>query len=295
MINKETVLVKIYELRDPRDLECSPRYIGITSKALDKRLSNHLTYSKLNSSKNHKNDWIKFLFKQNIKPTIHLIEEVIGWDYACECEKYWIKEFKGQGCNLTNATNGGEGLFGFIYTEQQKLEKSLRTKGKNHPNYGKKLPTEVCLKISNSHKGKKITEIHKDNIRKSKIGVKLSEQAKHKLSIGRIGDKNPNYGKPMTKEHKEMLIKINKGSHHTEESKLKISESKNKFKIRIYEINENGEILHTFLCASEIAKKYNINRSAIDYVARNPFKKNGSLRVCYNRYFIQEIKYKLLF
>lgn len=115
MINPETVIVKIYELRDPRDPECKPRYVGITTKSLKKRLSSHIISRNVNS--NHKNNWIKSLLKDGIKPSVHLIEEVIGWKYACEVEKYWIKEFKEQGYKLTNSTDGGEGVLGLILSE----------------------------------------------------------------------------------------------------------------------------------------------------------------------------------
>ena len=69
------MLVKIYELRDPRDESKSPRYVGMTSKSLEKRLFAHLQSYYL-AAKTYKNNWIKTLLLENIKPTIHLIEEV---------------------------------------------------------------------------------------------------------------------------------------------------------------------------------------------------------------------------
>jgi len=108
---KENRIVRIYELRDPRDPECRPRYVGITVKALDKRLVAHLTKNNL-VTRTHKNNWIKSLLEKKVIPTIHLIEEVENWEESCEIEKYWIKEFREQGYNLTNSTDGGEGVLG---------------------------------------------------------------------------------------------------------------------------------------------------------------------------------------
>lgn len=130
----DSVPVNIYELRDPRDVTKSPRYIGITIKDIDKRLLGHLSSLK---SKTHKNHWIKSLLKEGICPTIHLIEEVIGWDYACKVEQYWIKEFKEQGYILTNSTNGGEGSLGIIIREDTREKLKEASKGKNNPMYGK--------------------------------------------------------------------------------------------------------------------------------------------------------------
>lgn len=129
-------VVKIYELRDPRDLECSPRYVGITIKDLNSRLSAHVTIKAL-KTKTYKNNWIKSLLKDGIKPTIHLIEEVVGWDYACQVEKYYIKEFREQGYILTNSTDGGEGSVGVVPRQETRNKLSISSSGKNNPMYGK--------------------------------------------------------------------------------------------------------------------------------------------------------------
>ena len=116
-MDKNNILVRVYELRDPRDPECNPKYIGITTEPLYLRLRKHI--GSLKSRGNTlKKSWIKSLLKEKIRPTIHLIEEVIGWNYACEVEKYWIKEFKEHGYNLKNGTLGGEGTLGNKFSEE---------------------------------------------------------------------------------------------------------------------------------------------------------------------------------
>ena len=92
-------IIKIYELRDPRDPECKPRYVGMTSRTLEIRLKDHIRRVNF---KYHKAVWINSLLKLGIIPTIHLIEEVNNFDKACEVEKYWIREFRFIGDILWN-------------------------------------------------------------------------------------------------------------------------------------------------------------------------------------------------
>jgi len=182
-MNKENVLVKIYELRDPRDLKCSPRYIGITVKKLEYRLSLHLNKKGL-QIKTYKNNWIKSLLEENIKPTIHLIEEIQGWEYACKVEKYWIKEFKKQNYKLTNGTLGGEGGGGCgrIWTKESK-EKASKTRIKLLLNgkltiHRKPHSEEAKRKMSESHKGKVFSEEYRKNISIAKKGTVCQENKK---------------------------------------------------------------------------------------------------------------------
>jgi hypothetical protein len=137
-VDLEKVLVKVYELRDPRDSECKPRYIGITTFSLKKRLAEHTQKSEIIKN-THKNNWIKSLLKNGVKPTIHLIEEVESWKYACKCERYWIKEFNKQGYNLTNTSEGGEGHLGMKVSEKFKKYLSEINTGTKHPQYIKDL------------------------------------------------------------------------------------------------------------------------------------------------------------
>ena len=141
-MNKENVIVKIYELRDPRDPKCSPRYVGITSKSLKYRLEGHI-YNSIDKRRklSYKINWIKKLTKVGIVPTIHLIEEVVGWNYAYQVEKYWIKEFKEQGYNLTNATDGGKGSLNFKHSEEtiNLLSNKIKDLYKNG-----RPPTKIC-------------------------------------------------------------------------------------------------------------------------------------------------------
>lgn len=125
--------VKIYELRDPRDPECKPRYVGITKNKLKYRLNAHIQDSLSNKNNTYKRNWIKSLLNNNIIPTIHLIEEVEGWEYACKVEQYWIKEFNTQEYTLTNSTDGGEGRLNIVVAQETKnLIKEIKSLQTNY-------------------------------------------------------------------------------------------------------------------------------------------------------------------
>lgn len=96
-------MTKIYRLKDPITLEV--RYVGKTVSSLEKRLGEHISYSK--KGKTHRDNWIKSLPD---RPIIELIEECDDsiWE---ERERYWITYYKAR---LTNHTDGGEGMLGNI-------------------------------------------------------------------------------------------------------------------------------------------------------------------------------------
>jgi len=70
---------------------------------------------------------------------------------------------------------------------------------------------------------KKIALIHKGN--KYNLGKKASDETKALLSLASKGHKH-NLGRIFTEEHKNKISKANKGNKHTEETKIKITNSK---------------------------------------------------------------------
>lgn len=84
---------------------------------------------------------------------------------------------------------------------------------------------ESRKKISNSLKGRKMNPEAVEKSRKSRIGLKVSEETKQKISKTRkekkvaAGENHPNYGKHLSKETRERISKARKGSHpkHTKE------------------------------------------------------------------------------
>ena len=91
---------------------------------------------------------------------------------------------------LRNMTNGGDGISGYNHTEKSKIL------------------------MSNSHKGKKLTEEHKKKVGDSLRGKKkkpLSDETKKKLSLSLKGRNGWNKGKPFSDEVKRKMSESNKG------------------------------------------------------------------------------------
>lgn len=169
---------KIYVLKCPDTNEI--RYVGKTIESLNKRLSGHITKARYNRS-THVSCWIYGLLQENKLPIIKLIELVKDelWE---EREQYWIAYFD----NLCNHTIGGEcGTLGYIPTQSHKDKLSQSLKGKIRP-------LEVRLKISNSHKGKILSEITKEKLRQCNLGKKqtIEQRLKTSKSVLQIDPKN---------------------------------------------------------------------------------------------------------
>ena len=128
-------MIKIYTLRHPLTNEI--KYVGKTKGTLKNRWYSHISNYKLSKEKSYKNSWIVSLKKENLKPTIELLDEVPEneWEFW---EKYWISQFLQWGFKLTNMTkggegsNGGKGSLGYKHTEETKRNISIaNSKPKN--------------------------------------------------------------------------------------------------------------------------------------------------------------------
>lgn len=135
-------------------------YFGITSKTPNSRWRNGLGYySKHFKFAIQKYGWGAF---QHI-----ILFENLSREVACECEKYLIAKYDTTNQdNGYNLSAGGDCIaFGCHFENRhlppmkeitkQKIRKTLT---------GTHRPAEVRRKISESHKGKKLTEIHRQHL-----------------------------------------------------------------------------------------------------------------------------------
>jgi hypothetical protein len=111
----------IYSLRDPNTYEC--RYVGQTGKSPILRLEEHLK----DVSLSHKSHWIQKLVSNEQRPILEILEITDDWSKA---ERWWISEMKRRGENLTNATNGGEGVSGIVFSQKELERRSLAAKSR---------------------------------------------------------------------------------------------------------------------------------------------------------------------
>jgi group I intron endonuclease len=199
----------IYSLADPNTGEI--RYIG-KSDNLKRRLREHLKNSCL--TKSHRSNWIEGLKSALQKPKIDLIA-IVKKDEWQNWECFYINFFKELGCPLTNHTIGGEGNKGGKVSEETKKLMSQNRLGKKHSIETKKLMSEAGKKrmtpeerqkysklltgrkLADSTKqklsainsgsnnffyGKHLTEEHKNNLRKSLVGLKRTEEQRLRIS-----------------------------------------------------------------------------------------------------------------
>lgn len=101
---------------------------------------------------------------------------------------------------LRNKTDGGEGSVGLI------------------------MPDEAKQKISKVHKGKTLSEEHKQILEKYRV-KKHCEESIEKMRKSKIGNKW-NVGRKLSEEHKEKIRQINLNKVVSEETKQKISQAK---------------------------------------------------------------------
>lgn len=176
----------IYTLEHPITNEI--RYIGKTNN-LDRRLHSHWTTGY--KSKTKIGNWLKSLKKLKLKPIMTIIDETTDdWQ---QLEMYWISQFRTWGFNITNHTNGGEGVYGggewnnvpvTAFTKEGILIKSFESQ-KKCAQYFNTTPCNVKAVVS----GKNILLLKNYQI---KLGIilenidKAKERKPYKLSENKI-------------------------------------------------------------------------------------------------------------
>jgi len=217
---------EIYVLRDETRYL---RYVGKTKQRLTSRLARHLKDAQ-NGRKTHKCNWIRSMLTNGFLPSITLIEEVEG--NGCKEERKWIKYLKNKGVDLVNGTDGGEGIPGFLHSEQTKQKISEAHKGISVRGSGWRHSKETRKKISLAHHGMR-------HSKKTKIKMCIAKQrmtVKTKKKIGAAGK-----GRICSLETRQKMSFAHKGKgkgismrghgwHHSEETKRKISHTETKTK-----------------------------------------------------------------
>ncbi len=200
-------MYKIYLITNLFNLK---KYVGITKFSLEERFSQHTKRG--------------FLLTEAIKKygekqfSIDLIEVVESVERAYELEIFYIKEYNTKAPSGYNLTDGGDGIFGWNVTEEYREQCSSRVK-ELHKNkkvgmYGKKHTDETRKKMSESSKGNQnclgrvLSEETKLKISESNRGKIVSDLTKKKISENHhnvSGEKNPMYGKKHSPETIEKI------------------------------------------------------------------------------------------
>lgn len=189
-------MYKVYALVDSRYPD-QFRYIGITKRKLNQRLSGHLCYK----NNPYRTNWIKKVQREGGNVNIVLLEECADVEKS-ERERFLIADYRSKGHRLTNLTAGGDGCYDPPQEVRDKISrakkgvpKSLemrkrmseackgRYAGVKNPNYGKKHTEAIREKISKALTGKKLSPEHIEKVRKSLLGVHAgTNNGQHKLT-----------------------------------------------------------------------------------------------------------------
>jgi hypothetical protein len=111
--------------------------------------------------------------------TVQIVVNNINEICAFSIERASIKFYGRQ--NLSNMTDGGEGISGFRHSEKTKA--ALRGPRPNAKPWlkGKKVPDYLKVKFRDAKLGKPQSEEHAEKSRKSKLGVKVADTSRMNL------------------------------------------------------------------------------------------------------------------
>lgn len=177
-------MTKIYGLTDPRTGDV--RYIG-KSDDPSHRLRSHLA----DKSRCHRVHWLNSLRELGIRPGI-VILEVIADDWQ-EAERRWIAQYRADGFDLVNDTDGGDGL--------------------NNPG------DETRQKMRIAHTGRKPSDACRRAVSLALKGKTKSAETRQKMSASQKG--NPK--RPLSISTRQKLSTANMGRKATNEHREKIS------------------------------------------------------------------------
>jgi hypothetical protein len=185
----------IYGHIDPRDGQL--RYVGmVSSRSATARLGEHISAA-LRGSRTHHHKWLRSLLSVGLTPDIEVLDVCNSIEALVELEKWHIAYFRFIGCDLTNHTDGGEGVPGHRDSPETKLKKSVARKGcvvsaitrakLSVANLGKKQSLETIQKRVLSLRGQKRSAEDRAKMSARQTGKIVSPETRLKISASRLG------------------------------------------------------------------------------------------------------------
>lgn len=202
----------IYKIYLIKNLINSKKYVGITKFTLEERFIQHSRRGFLLTKAIKKYGKDKF--------SIELIEETGSSEEAYKLEQHYVKFHNSKAPYGYNLTDGGDGLYGVIISEEDRKRRSKVMKRlhkeKRTGMHEKKHTEETKQKMSAASKGKekpwlvgtKRSEETKEKIRQANMRRVVSEETKRKISENHhdiSGENNPMYGKKHSQETIEKI------------------------------------------------------------------------------------------
>ena len=157
------------------------RYIGVTKHSVEERLYRHKKSAKYDK-KYPVHMWIRKHY-EDVVATV--LVDNLSIEEALELEVRYIADFRKNGHNLLNATDGGDGITGYVFTEEAR-------KAVSDGQRGRKFSEETKRKISESKQGKKLSEEHRKKIGDGVRGKVRSAETRRRMSESQKGkSRNP--------------------------------------------------------------------------------------------------------
>lgn len=215
--------VTIYGLIDPRSGRC--RYVGKTKGDESKRLRAHICDAMRRGGEIPRFRWINQLLALGLTPQSVTLERVHEEDWRA-AERMWIAEMRHRFHDLLNATDGGDGVHGYVHKKETRATQSAKAIAR-YQRLGEREKTgdsvRNALAKPDSHERLKLTA----KVRSSdpKLRSKLSEKAREFASRPevRAARSAALKGRVITPEWREKISIANKGRKPTAETRAKMS------------------------------------------------------------------------
>ena len=210
-------------------------YIGQTKQTLEQRFNHGNGYKHCR----HFNSSIQKYGWDNFEHII--LVDNLSIDMANIIEEELIKKY-----NTTNHNNGynmKSGGLNHIPSEETRKLLSETHRGERHWNYGKHWGDDFKKKLSEIHTGREITPEWRKNM---SIAMKnrgsFSEEHKKKISLSKMGERNPMYGKDISPKLRKIF---------SEKAK------------KVLQYDLDGNFIKKWNTASDILKEYDVDLSNI--------------------------------
>lgn len=148
------------------------RYVGITKNA-KQRLRGHLKAANDNTKVHHRANWIRSVLADGNEIVMNVLETGLSEGEAKRLEIATIARMRTDGIDLVNATDGGDGVRGYVFTPEARRKISLAGIGRRHK-------PESIERTAAAHRGKFVSAETRRRI--AEAASNISDETRSKLA-----------------------------------------------------------------------------------------------------------------
>jgi len=220
----------VYALVDSSDAD-HIRYIGQTRES--NRLRCHLQEAKKTDKHTHKLHWIRQVLSAGRTVVLLELDTAENYSALIAKETELIKRYRGLGHQLTNCTDGGEGVENpppdvrakmsaaaknrtYSAETRARMSAAQRKRGPRGP-----MSPDQRAKLSAAKTGTFLTKEHRARVSAGLKGRPCSPETRHKMSIAQKGQ----IRKPLSDEHRRKVSEALKGRVFSESHRANLAAS----------------------------------------------------------------------